>query len=131
MLLPLLAFGLGPVINWIGKFIPFIDWLKVNLYQIYRPLVNVQNNHKESLTICLTCRDEKDNIEPLLKAIPQIVPDQEILFIEGHSKDGTLEEIHRVEKLYPEKNIRVIGQPGKGQGDAIREGFSRCPGGAA
>jgi glycosyltransferase involved in cell wall biosynthesis len=31
-------------------------------------------------------------------------------------------------KLYPEKNIRVISQPGIGQGDAIKEGFSRAMG---
>jgi glycosyltransferase involved in cell wall biosynthesis len=29
---------------------------------------------------------------------------------------------------YPEKNIRLISQPGIGQGDAIREGFSRATG---
>ena len=45
------------------------------------------------------------------------------MFVEGHSKDGTKEEIERVSREYPDKNIKVIGQPGIGQGDAIRVGF--------
>ncbi len=128
MLFPCHALGIGPVLNWIGKLLPFIDWLKINLFQKYRLLPAVPSDQKESLTVCLTCRDEKENIEPLVKAIPRLTDEQEILFVEGHSIDGTHEEIYRVMKLYPEKNIRVISQPGIGQGDAIREGFSRATG---
>ena len=128
MLCPIFAFGLGPVINLLGKFVPFLDLLKVNVFQIYRPLIPQPNAKNESLTICLTCRDERDNIEPLVKVIPVLADEQEILFVEGHSADGTRDEIQRVKQLYPEKNIRLISQPGKGQGDAIREGFSKARG---
>jgi len=128
MICPIFAFGLGPVVNLLAKFVPFTDLLKVNLFQIYRPLTSGPHEKKDSLTICLTCRDEKENIEPLVKVIPVLADEQEILFVEGHSTDGTREEIQRVQKLYPEKNIRVINQPGKGQGDAIREGFTNARG---
>jgi len=128
MLFPLFAMGIGPLVNALAKLFPFFDWLKVNLFQKYRLTPSVPANHQESLTVCLTCRDEKENIEPLVKAIPQVADNQEILFVEGHSIDGTLEEIHRVKKEYKNKNIRVIGQPGKGQGDAIKEGFSNARG---
>ena len=137
-LFPFFLFGLGPVINWLGKFLFFLDWLKLNQFQIFRPLptggagvspggVGVPPAN-DSLTICLTCRDERDNIEPIVQAIPQLTANQEILFVEGHSTDGTRAEIERVARVYPEKNIRVIGQPGKGQGDAIREGFANARG---
>jgi hypothetical protein len=125
---PFFLFGLGPVLNWLGKFLFFLDWLKLNQFQVFRPLPTAAAGEDDSLTICLTCRDERDNIEPLVRTIPQLTPHQEILFVEGHSTDGTRAEIERVIRAYPEKNIRVIGQPGKGQGDAIREGFSQARG---
>jgi hypothetical protein len=125
---PFFLGGLGVAVNWLGKFLFFLDWLKLNQFQVFRPLPRGADAEDDSLTICLTCRDERDNIEPIVRAIPQLTDKQEILFVEGHSTDGTRAEIERVMQAYPEKNIRVIGQPGKGQGDAIREGFSQARG---
>jgi hypothetical protein len=126
-LLPFCLFGAGRVLNWLGKFLFFFDWLKLNQFQVFRPLPGAAEPD-ESLTVCLTARDERENIEPIVNAIPQLTPRQEILFVEGHSSDGTRQEIERVAAKYPERNIRVIGQPGKGQGDAIREGFANAAG---
>lgn len=81
-----------------------------------------------SVTICCTVRDERENIETFVRIVPKLSASQEILFVEGHSTDGTREEILRVAKKYPAKNIRVIGQPGTGQGDAIRVGFKAARG---
>jgi hypothetical protein len=97
-------------------------------FAIYRPIPRADRAGDDSLTICLTCRNEKGNIEPIVRAIPTVSEQQEILFVEGHSDDGTRAEIERVMALYPDKNIRLISQPGIGQGDAIREGFSRATG---
>ncbi len=83
---------------------------------------------EKSLTICITVRNEFGNIEPIVRSIPKICSVQEVLFVEGHSHDGTREEILRVAALFPDKNVRVIGQPGKGQGDAIRVGFAAAKG---
>ena len=78
---------------------------------------------RQSLTICITVRDELANIEPIVRDLPIVTTEQEILFVEGHSRDGTAMEIDRVALAYPLKNVRRIVQPGIGQGDAIREGF--------
>ena len=40
----------------------------------------------------------------------------EIIFVEGHSKDGTWEEIERVVAAYPQYDIKAMRQPGQGQG---------------
>jgi hypothetical protein len=129
-LCPLKAGFLGPVINRMAVIVPFFDFLKFNQYIIARP--NIQSfqgiENPQSLSIVLTVRDERGNIEPIVNSLPQVCPQQEILFVEGHSTDGTLEEIERVKKLYPEKKIRVLIQPGKGQGDAIRVGFKAAMG---
>ena len=52
-------------------------------------------------------RDEKENIEPLIKSLPHLTESQEILFVEGHSKDGIKEEIGRVSKGYSEKLLKL------------------------
>ena len=82
------------------------------------------------LTICITVRNERDNIEPIVRDLPILCDGQEILFVEGHSTDGTAEEIGRVAAAYPRKNVHLITQPGIGQGDAIRAGFASAKGNA-
>ena len=126
---PLNLMGIGKIINAIAGWLPYIDMLSVDQYLIARPDFRVKSSNKPtSLTICITVRNEKENIENIVKNIPAITKKQEILFVEGHSVDGTREEILRVGKSYPEKNIRLIIQPGKGQGDAIRIGFKKAHG---
>ncbi|MBT4122181.1 glycosyltransferase family 2 protein [bacterium] len=117
----------GNIINLISIIIPLFDIFKINQFIVARLLVKDESEEK-SLTICITVRDEKENIEPIVKALPKVCQNQEILFVEGHSTDNTLEEIHRVKDVYSDKNIRVIGQPGIGQGDAIRVGFKDASG---
>lgn len=126
---PLNFFGLGKLINFIFTLVPFFDFLKLDQFIIARPDPNLFTQKlPKSLTICLTVRNEKGNIEPIVKSIPKICSEQEILFVEGHSSDGTREEILRVINKYPKKNIRVMGQPGIGQGDATRVGFKAAQG---
>ena len=50
----------------------------------------------------------------------------EVVFVEGHSSDGTYEECLRVRDLYAGSwDIKVFKQPGKGKGDAVRKGLRR------
>jgi len=128
-LFPLKAGFLGPLINFIATALPIFDFLKLDQYIVARPDPSLYSpSPPKSLTIAITVRNEKDNIEPVVKSIPKVCDVQEILFVEGHSTDSTREEIERVIRQYPEKNVRVIGQPGKGQGDAIRVGYKKAKG---
>lgn len=128
-LCPIFAFGLGPLINFLGVILPFFDFIKLDQFILARPLPELfPDSRPQTLTVCITVRNEKDNIEGIVKSLPVVTKIQEILFVEGHSTDGTREEIKRMIKNYPRKNIRVIGQPGKGQGDAIRVGFKQSKG---
>ena len=47
-----------------------------------------------------------------------------MIFVEGHSSDGTWEEVCRMPALFPELNIRCYQQTGRGKGDAVRLGFA-------
>jgi hypothetical protein len=129
-MMPLSLFGIGSLINGFFDLFPFFDMFKLDQFIIARPLpiLSEKADIPQSVTICLTVRNERGNIEPIVKKLPLLCDRQEILFVEGHSTDGTREEIERVIATNPEKNIRVIGQPGKGQGDAIRVGFKEAQG---
>ncbi len=50
----------------------------------------------------------------------------EIIFVEGHSQDDTLKECERVKAKYPQRDIKVLVQDGKGKGDAVRKGFAHA-----
>jgi glycosyltransferase involved in cell wall biosynthesis len=52
----------------------------------------------------------------------------EIIFIEGHSQDHTWEEIQRVAAQFPQRQIKVLKQTGRGKGNAVREAFAAATG---
>jgi glycosyltransferase involved in cell wall biosynthesis len=52
----------------------------------------------------------------------------EIIFIEGGSKDNTWDEIQRIAKKYPQRNIKCLKQQSKGKGGACREAFATATG---
>jgi len=68
------------------------------------------------------------NIEPAVQRLPQFTDDLEIIFVEGHSEDGTWEEIQRVVATYPNRKIRALRQPSKGKADAVFSGFDAAAG---
>lgn len=78
-------------------------------------------------SVVITCRDERENIEELIRRIPEMGKHTEIIFVEGHSKDGTREEIQKMIKKYP-RDIKLLIQDGIGQGDAFRKGYDNAAG---
>jgi glycosyltransferase involved in cell wall biosynthesis len=81
-----------------------------------------------SATVVVPARNERGNIEPAIQRIPAFCDDLEVIFIEGHSKDDTLSEIKRVQAAYPERDIKVMVQPGKGKADAVFTAFDAARG---
>jgi glycosyltransferase involved in cell wall biosynthesis len=52
----------------------------------------------------------------------------EIIFVEGNSTDDTYATIEREIAKHPERNCRLMKQPGKGKGDAVRVAFDAAKG---
>ncbi len=121
-LLPKRLFGLGPLVNRSLATLPILRRLGVRHYVIARSrrFAGLTN---PSTTVVIPCRNERGNIAPAVSRVPDFCDDIEILFVEGHSKDGTQEEIKRVIQRYPECDIKLIVQTGKGKGNAVREAF--------
>jgi hypothetical protein len=81
-----------------------------------------------STTIVIPCRNERGNIRAAIERLPAFGGEQEVIFVDGHSTDGTPEEIQQVIAENPERKIRFFVQPGKGKGDAVRLGFAEASG---
>ncbi len=115
-----------PIISWfLNNFlalVPGFRFLCLENWVIARSkIANYDADY--SVSIVIPCRNERGNVEAAVKRCPSLGKFTEIIFIEGHSKDGTYEEIERVAKLYPDKNIKYSRQDGIGKGDAVRKGF--------
>jgi SAM-dependent methyltransferase len=121
-LIPKNCFGIGNLINRYLATLPFIRYLCLRNYLVVRSR-NVCCDLPKSVTVLIPCRNEEGNVEPAIRRIPDFCDDLEILFVEGHSTDRTLSEINRVITKYPGKNIKLLKQPGRGKGDAVRAGF--------
>jgi ubiquinone/menaquinone biosynthesis C-methylase UbiE/GT2 family glycosyltransferase len=116
--------------NVINRFIaplPAIRRLCLCRYIVARPS-GLRDKKKSSTTILIPCRNEKGNVEAAVSRLPSFGEHQEIIFVEGGSTDGTREEIQRMMEKYPEKDIKLVVQEGRGKGDAVRSGFSFAKG---
>jgi len=126
-LLPRKLFGLGTLINRFVAPFPLIRRACLRNYVVAK-VPRAASAHRPSVTVVVPCRNERGNIEEAVRRMPRLSDDLEILFVEGHSKDGTLEEIERVIRAYPQRDIKVMVQQGLGKGDAVRLGFAHARG---
>lgn len=81
-----------------------------------------------SCTVIVPARNERGTIEQIAKRIPPMGSHTEILFIEGHSRDGTFEEMLRVQTAYADRDIQILRQDGEGKADAVRKGMEAAQG---
>lgn len=127
MISPLWLFGLGRLLNRFVSILPGIRQLSLRHYSVCRSLRKM-NDGIHSASVVIPARNERGNIEPAIRRMPRFCDDIEVIFIEGHSRDGTMEEIKRVAKAYPVWDIKVMTQPGKGKADAVFTAFDAARG---
>lgn len=123
---PWRLFGLGQLLNSLFPVLPWLKYLSLTQIVMLRPIIEA--TRKPSLTVLIPARNERGNIENALRRLPTFDgADLEIIFVEGHSTDGTWEEIERVTELYRDRfDTRAFKQSGKGKSDAVRLGFSKA-----
>ncbi len=91
----------------------------------YKPLSNVVDDinliyKKTYVSIVIPVINEEQNLPYVLPKIPN---ECELIMVDGHSTDKTLE---LAKKIRPD--IRILLQPGKGKGNAIRHAFKHAKG---
>lgn len=126
-LVPFGSLGVGSAINrWLAP-LPLIRQVNLRSYIIGRP-DGIRPATPPSVSVVVPCRNERGNIEAAVRRLPPFGSAQQIVFVEGHSRDGTYEECLRVQAAHPDRDIVVLRQSGKGKGDAVRDGFAAATG---
>jgi hypothetical protein len=119
--------GLGWLFNKLLPVIPLARHLGLVAVVTLRPVL--ADGSRPSLSVVIPARNEKGNIENALRRLPDLGTSLEVIFVEGHSTDGTWEEIQRVLALWGDRlRIAAYQQTGKGKADAVRLGFSKATG---
>lgn len=114
--------GLGNFINRTLPLVPLLRWLGLAYVVVLRPVIA---GTPPGISCVIPARNERGNIENALKRFPRFECTTEIIFVEGHSSDGTWDEIQRVAAAYGHLfQIKTFQQTGKGKADAVRLGFS-------
>lgn len=121
---------LSAFMNHVLAKLPLIRRLCLVNYFIARPRIENQpvKNPVPSVSVIIPARNEKGNIEDAVKRVPEMGSHTEIVFVEGHSTDETLQEMERVKTAHPDVDIKILVQDGKGKGDAVRKGFDAASG---
>jgi SAM-dependent methyltransferase len=125
VLLPVPMAGLDHLLN---RFVaPVATFFCLTTFCVARPRPPAADRPR-TVSVVIPARNEAGNIEAAVLRTPVMGAGTELIFVEGNSTDDTWAEIRRVAAKYPERNIRIMQQPGKGKGDAVRCGFAAASG---
>lgn len=119
---------LTPFVNRFLTPLPLIRQFALTNWVVARPMRLTENRPVPTVSVICPCRNEAGNIQQIVERLPNIGSHTELIFVEGHSKDNTLDECRRVAANTPEKDIKVLVQEGRGKGDAVRLGFAKATG---
>jgi glycosyltransferase involved in cell wall biosynthesis len=73
------------------------------------------------ISVVIPALNEAENLPHVLATLPEDV--FELVLVDGNSLDGT---VTVARELYP--LVQIVGQPGRGKGDALAAGFAACSG---
>ncbi|MFI9602494.1 glycosyltransferase family 2 protein [Streptomyces sp. NPDC004069] len=73
------------------------------------------------VSVVIPAMNEAENLPYVFKTLPEWI--HEVVLVDGNSTDGTVEVAR---ELWPK--VKVVGQHGKGKGDALITGFEECTG---
>jgi hypothetical protein len=114
--------------SWINRYLaplPFFRLFAMLNILVARPLFPEKQTLPPSVSIVVPARNEAGNIEQAIIRLPKMGPDDELIFVEGHSTDNTWHVIQEMSKKYEHRmTIKIARQDGKGKGDAVRKGFA-------
>jgi SAM-dependent methyltransferase len=97
-------------------------------FYIMRTIGLSQRSTEPSVSVVIAARNEAGHITELLNRIPKMGSRTEIIFVEGNSSDDTFNTIKNAISHLSPTDCRLIRQPGKEKGDAVRAGFEIATG---
>lgn len=94
------------------------------------PNHRVNTMRKNIVSIIIPCKNEAGTIGAIVQKMPRMGTCVEIVFIDGHSTDGTRETIDRITRKKHPMWMKICSytQPGSGKWDAVIYGIYRAAG---
>lgn len=126
VLMPAALPGASQIANRVMAKLPIVRELALVDYFVARADPQTDPKSLPSVSVICPCRNEKGNIREAVARTPLMGPATELIFVDGNSSDGTVEEIETVIREYtgPLQLRLVLQGDGKGKGDAVRKGFA-------
>lgn len=114
--------------HYLVKLWPF-RWLGLTNFLVARPRPRTLPGPEPLVTVVVAARNEAGNIAAIFDRVPDMGAGTELIFVEGHSKDDTYGTIQAEMEQRRRPLTKLLRQPGKGKGDAVRMGFAHASGG--
>ena len=128
-LLPLPVPLLAPFANRVlARFWPFRVFALTNILVVRPVPPSTADDPLPRVSVVVPARNEADNIEGIFDRVPRMGAGTELVFVEGHSADGTYDRIAAEIARRPGTACQLHRQTGVGKGDAVRLGFARATG---
>jgi hypothetical protein len=119
---------LSPLINGFFARLPGIQRLNLVNLIVARPVPPRSVPCDYSVSIIVPCRNEVGNVAAAVDRIPDLGSHTEIIFCDDKSTDGTAGEVRRLQKLHPERDIKLYEGPAICKALNVRTGFNRASG---
>jgi hypothetical protein len=127
-----------PVFSWVLNRLlakmPLIKKLCLTWRIVARPcpksLGEREAQGEPTVSVVIPTLNEKGNVEDAFARTPKMGKWTELVFADGNSTDGTVEEIERCKEKYSDKwhRVLVLSQTKKGLAEAYRQAFPECKG---
>jgi len=108
--------------------LPVIEHLNMICLTVARPLPRAPARQDHSVSVVVPCRNEVGNVAAAVERIPDLGSHTEIIFCDDKSTDGTADAVRRLQKLHPERDIKLYEGPGISKALNVRTGFDYAEG---
>jgi len=127
-LLPKYVPLLSAFMNRVVAKLPLIGRLCMIEVLVARAIPKPVDSSEVSVSVIVPCKDERGNIEGAVTRMPELGRSTETIFCDDKSTDGTADEVRRMQRLYPQRNIRLVDGPGICKSKNVWTGFEAATG---
>jgi hypothetical protein len=123
VLAPINVPGISWLLNRVIAKVPLLDRLCFVEVLVARPIPAPIDPSTVGVSVIVPCRNERGNIADAVRRIPEMGAGTEIIFCDDKSDDGTAEEVERMIREHPERDIKLVAGPGICKAENVWTGF--------
>lgn len=119
---------LSELLNRLIAPLPLFNRLCLVNILVARPDPSPRDPADVSVSIIIPCKNERGNVEPAVRRIPDMGRHTEIVFCDDQSTDDTADEVRRMQREHPQRDIQLIDGPGVSKAQNVWTGFGAARG---